>query len=123
MNWKKGLYFGALLWILIFFEVCILMFGFNLGEDDLAYYIAHYILVAILSIFVSLLYFKGKRIRRNAVEGLTLGVYFVIIGIILDAIITVPLFVKDYSFFLNAGLLVGYLETIVFAGIIGYLRD
>ncbi|MDP3881738.1 MAG: hypothetical protein Q8Q31_02570 [Nanoarchaeota archaeon] len=123
MNWKKGTYFGALLWILIFFEVSILMFGFNLDGEDLFYSILHYISVAIFATFVSLLYFKSGRIKRDVREGLMLGIYFAIIGIVLDAIITVPLFIKDYSFFLDAGLLIGYLETVVFAGIVGHFRN
>jgi|SRR3989338_2964530 len=123
MNWNRGFYFGVLLWVLIFFEVSILMFGFNLGADDVAYYILHYIFVAIFVILASLFYFRGHRIKRDIREGLLLGVYFAVIGIVLDAIITVPLFVKDYSFFLDAGLLAGYLEIIVISGIVGCVRE
>ena len=45
-----------------------------------------------------------------------------VVFLILDAVITVPLFVKDYSFFADIGMLIGYLETVVLAAIVGAIK-
>lgn len=117
MNWTRTIITGIILWIIIFFEVSILMFGFKL--DGAAYNITHYIVLAVILIVVGLVYFKGEDVKTGVVEGLLVGFIFVAIGIILDAIITVPLFTYDYSFFLNPYLWIGYLEIILILAIIG----
>lgn len=78
------------------------MFGFNIEEKQLIYTI-HYIVAIILISLCALLY--SKREKKGALEGLYLGIIFIITGSILDAIITVPLFVKTYTFFLDPYLL------------------
>jgi len=121
MNVKRAIGFGALLWIFIFFEVSILMFGFGLKTGS-TYYVIHYILAAVLIGIASALYFNGKKAGAGFREGLLVGVVFILTGIILDAAITVPLFVKDYGTFFNLSTLFGYLETIIVAGIIGAVK-
>jgi hypothetical protein len=122
MNLKRAIAFGVLCWVLIFFEVSILMFGLQL-ETGIGYYIIHYILAAVLIALTAALYFGGKNVNKKGfVEGVIVGLIFVVVGIILDAIITVPLFVKDYSFFLDVMMLIGYLETIIVAGIVGAIK-
>ncbi len=120
MNVKRAIMFGALLWVLIFFEVSVLMFGFGL-EVGKTFYIIHYILLLILVLFVSLFYFRGK-IKRGFSEGILVGLVFVVVGVILDVVITVPLFIKDYGAFFNLGVLIGLLETIFVVGIAGGLK-
>lgn len=121
MKWGRIIGFGALLWILIFFEVSILMFAF--GLSGMIYSIVHYILSAILALIVALFYFRGLNKKDTGfVNGLLLGLYFVIVGIILDAIITVPLFVKDYTFFLNWNLLISYFIGIIVVTLVSITR-
>lgn len=110
MNLKRAILFGALFWILIFFEVSILMFGFDLKEG-LSYYLIHYIMLIILTALVSIFYFKKQ--KASAVEGLKVGIIFLVVGAILDAIITIPLFVKTYSFYTNVYLWIGFLITVL----------
>jgi hypothetical protein len=117
MNLKKALMLGIAFWVVIFFEVSILMFGF--GLKGTAYYIIHYALAGIFLIIASILYFKKK---GNIREGLILGTVFIVVGIILDSIITVPLFVHNYSSFFNNSMLAGYIETLVITTIFGALR-
>lgn len=122
MYLKRAIAFGALSWVLIFFEVSILMFGLQL-EPGAGYYIIHYILAAVLIALTAALYFKGKRVnKRGFGKGAIVGIVFVIVGIILDAIITVPLFVKDYSFFFDPMMLIGYLETIIIVCVVGAVK-
>jgi hypothetical protein len=138
MKLKKAVGLGAILWVLIFFEVSILMFGFSLKSGDNSYYVIHFILTALFVIVLSLIYFKGKEVKTKKVrdkkakksnksyvglyEGLLLGLVFVGTGIILDAIITVPLFVKTYNFFADTALILGYLLTIVLCIIVGWVK-
>lgn len=118
---KRAVLFGAILWVVIFFEVSILMFGFNLTAGT-TYYIIHYVLLILLAGIVSALYFNSKTTKKGFAEGLKAGILFAITGIILDAIITIPLFIKDYSFFLNIYLWIGIIEGIFIAGIVGEIK-
>lgn len=121
MNIKRAISTAVLLWVLIFFEVSILMFG--LGLEGTTYYMVHYLLLILLIAISAHLYFKGKKIKANLTEGLKLGITYVIVGVILDAVITVPLFIKDYfSFFLDLKLVVGLLITIIVATISGIVK-
>jgi len=119
MKLFKAIGLGALGWVLIFFEVSILMFGFKLTTGAL-YYIIHYILLAVFAIILSLIYFKGKKIKKGFFQGLLIGIIFIITGIILDSVITIPLFMKmDYSFLIDPYVLIGELLIIVICGLVG----
>ena len=119
MNLKRAILFGCLLWILIFFEVSILMFGLKL-KVGLNYYLVHYFLAIVLTALVAMFYFKKQ--KASAVEGLKAGVMFLVVGAILDAVITVPLFVKTYSFYTDIylwiGFILGILTTVTFGALI-----
>jgi hypothetical protein len=118
MNLKRALTIGVVLWVVFFFEVSILMFGFGLAAGT-TYYIIHYSLSAIFLTLASLIYFKEK---GSIKEGLHLGLVFALVGIVLDAVITVPLFVKNYSNFFTIYMLMGYLEGVIVATIVGGLK-
>lgn len=120
MKITRAILCGILLWVLIFFEVSILMFGLKMQAGTF-YYIIHYILSFLLIAISALVYFKGK-VKKGAVQGVLLGIIFVVVGAILDAIITVPLFIKSYSFFNDFYLWLGYLETVVVSVIAGALK-
>jgi len=117
MRTIRAILCGALLWILIFFEVSILMFGFKL-EYGFNYYFIHYILLAILTIIVALIYFDNS--PKGLLEGFKVSLVFLITGLALDSIITVPLFVHNYAFFLDKFLLIAYLEGIIIISLLGY---
>ncbi len=111
--------FGALIWVLIFFEVSVLMFGLKLSK--IPYYVTHYILSIAIVALISFLYFKGE--KSDFGKGVAVGLVFSIIGIFLDLVITVPLFVKDYRLlFGDIGLWVGIVLGIITVGVIGALR-
>lgn len=117
--WKTIL-FGVALWVLIFFEVSILMFGFGLKSGAL-YYLVHYILSIILAGIVATIYFRKE--KANFKKGILAGIVFAITGIILDSIITVPLFVKNYGLmFGNLMLWVGIIIGVLTVGIVGAIR-
>lgn len=120
MNITKAIAAGMLLWVLIFFEISILMFGFQLDKTTINY--IHYIVAIILVTIASLMYFNKKKSKKGFLQGILLGVTFVVVGLILDALITVPLFVKSYVFFIDPYMLIGWIETIIIAAIIGALK-
>lgn len=122
MDWKRAVMTGIALWALIFFEVSILMFGFKLNAPSPNYYLIHYLLLTAFILVLSLYYFKEKKVKKGLVGGIVLGVLFVIIEIVLDSIITVPLFVQDWGFFFKPEMLASDLLTIVLCGIAGLIK-
>ena len=119
MKLTKAILCGILLWVLIFFEVSVLMFGFKLTAGQL-YYTLHYVIVLILTFLVAYIYFHKR--KGTLTEGLTAGLVMMITGFILDAAITVPLFVKSYSFFADIYLWLGFIEGIIVMGIAGAIK-
>jgi len=120
MNLKRGALCGALFWVFIFFEVSMLKFGLKL-PIDLTYYGVHYAAILVLALISAMVYFNKKQ-KKGFNEGFTLGVIFVLVAFFLDMIITVPWFIKDYKFFNDVYLWMGYAETVVVATIVGGLK-
>ena len=121
MNYKREILCGLLLWVLIFFEVCILMFGFKLSQGSL-YYLIHFLLLAILTLVCAFIYFNGKKVKSGFVQGLLVGFVFLFVGVILDIVFTVPLFVHNYNFFLDVYLWINYLEILILVGVVSSLK-
>ena len=106
---------------MIFFEVSVLMFGF--GVQNINSNILHYALLLVLILISTWVYFRGRKVKKGLGEGFFLGLSYVVVGVILDSIITVPLFVKNYvSFFVSWGMLIGFIETILVTIIVGALK-
>jgi hypothetical protein len=118
MKLTRAILCGILLWVLIFFEVSILMFGFKLTGQ--MYYTTHYVLLLILTFIVAYVYFYKR--KGTFTEGLLAGTVMLITGIILDAAITVPLFIKTYSFFADIYLWIGMIEGVIAMGIAGAIK-
>jgi len=99
---KKMVLYGLLWWVLIFVEVSIIGFtpglatvgenGFSLLPKGIA---IHFILLVIISALLGKLYFRKTIVEsQNAIVP---AATIVFIGFLLDALITVPFFVKSYS--------------------------
>jgi len=115
---------GILLYILIFIEISITKIG--LGFNDFSVYVIHYFALILFVMLCSFLYFRKS--RGGAGQGLLLGLVYLITGIILDSLITVPFFIKlQYEsmkeafavFFSNPYLLIGFLELLVLTILFG----
>lgn len=119
-NWKSATGYGVLLWLLIFVEVSVLMFTPALKDKELTQNILHMIILPVLVLFCAWMYFKNVKV--SAKEGFLLGVYFLIIGTVLDLLITIPLFVKTFDFYKDILLWLGFLETIVVCTLVGYFK-
>lgn len=116
---KRAFLAGIALWVGIFFEVSALMFG--LGLTGQTYYLIHYVIAGIISACAGLYYFKNS--AGGIREGISTGLVMLFCGIVLDALITVPFFVKDYGFFLSFPLLLGYIESVAVIAAVGLARE
>ena len=120
-NWKTGLLWGFLLWIFIFVEWSILIFLPWVKDHKFVQWIIHFIVLIFLVIICVSQYFK--KVKATTKEGFLVGVYFLIIGNVLDLIITVPLFIKSYGLFYSSWpLWLGFLELIVVSTLVGYWK-
>ena len=128
MNTKKAILLGIALWVLIFFEVSILIFGLKLRAPDDSYadpvyYGLHFLFFSLFVILLGIIYFREKKIKKGFLEGLLLGIMFVIVGIILDSLITIPLFKnKDYSFLLQREIVFSEIWGVILLGIVGWIK-
>jgi len=119
MNFGKATILGILLWVLIFVEFSALMF--IPGLNSTVQVILHLIILPFLVWICCSMYFKKN--KGGWKEGFLFGACLLIIGEILDALITVPLFVKSYSvFYMQWNLWVGFVEMIIFTTIFGSLK-
>jgi len=121
MKLLRAIGLGALFWFIIFVEISITMIG--LKFSDLTTYIVHYIVMIPLAILIAWLYYKS----RDKINGFVLGLIVTITGIILDMIITVPLFIIPagggyLDYFSNFYLIAGLIEGIIIVGIYDLLR-
>ena len=118
MKTIRAIVIGIVLWVLIFLEVCILMFGFGVTAGPL-YYLFQYTLIAAFSFLCALVYFK--KVKPNLREGVLLGLIMLATGLALDAAVTVPFFVQNWYYFYDTRLILGYIEgffAIVFIGVL-----
>ncbi|MFA5412988.1 MAG: hypothetical protein WC348_00375 [Patescibacteria group bacterium] len=102
MNWKKAIGFGALLWGLMFIIVCIFI-GFKVPEST--WLNVGYAIVAGIISFVLAGYVKPKSYGM----ALGYGVSWLVVGVILDAIITTrfnPAIFTAWTLWLGYGLAV-----------------
>jgi peptidoglycan/LPS O-acetylase OafA/YrhL len=125
MNLKRAIIGGVLFWILIFFEVSLLMFGFNLDQTQFYYHI-HYIFLIVFTAFLTKWYFRRKS-KKGIKQGLLFGLIMLITATILDLIITIPFFIIPdggtyTSFLFDQMLLIGELIVIITAGIVGGIK-
>ncbi len=121
MKWVRGLLIAALIWFAIFIEISVTMVALKLSP--LATYITHYILLIPIVFFCAGLYYRTK----DKTRGFFVGLYFLVIGIILDMIITVPLFIMPQggnymSYFSEIYLLAGFVESVALVAIYDVIR-
>ncbi|MFA7244883.1 MAG: DUF5367 family protein [Candidatus Magasanikbacteria bacterium] len=122
MKYLRAGLFGLFLWIFIFVIISVLMFLPGVKDSDL---FQNLILWVLLIPFVMLLakwYFRKD--EPTSKKGLMLGIVAVLVGTLLDMIITVPVFVKSFSvYYSDWTLYIGMLEVLVLTTYAGYEFD
>ncbi|MFH1439570.1 MAG: hypothetical protein ABIG89_03325 [Candidatus Woesearchaeota archaeon] len=118
-NWKSGLLWGFLLWIFIFVEWSILMFLPWVKDKQVVQYLIHFVVLVILVMLCAGKYFKN--VSASAKEGFVVGIFFLIIGNVLDMVITIPLFIGgNYgAFYGNWMMWFGFLIMILTSTFVG----
>lgn len=122
LNLKRSLGFGVMFWILAFVSISVIMFVPWFKDSQTRVQIAWWILEIPIVLLLAKWYFKTN--HPTAKEGLLLGLVALVVGIVLDSIITVPLFVKSYNeFFGNPMMLVGWGELLILTTFAGFEFD
>src|SRR3989338_8592016 len=122
MKLIRAITWGIALAILIFFETSILLFGFKLNPENYVYYIIHIPLLIIFTLLCSISYFWKKEIKGSLLHGFLVGIIFVLITILINAIITIPLFIKDYAFLLRTDIILGELLIVFLTTLVGWAK-
>ena len=117
MKLPRAILTGTILWAIIFIEWSIIIFAPVLKDLGNSQWFIHYILLIPIVLLGASFYYK----KAGLVNGFLLGLVMLITGIILDAIITVPLFTKPQGtgyagFYLSAWAVVGYAEYLIISG-------
>ncbi|OGJ20849.1 hypothetical protein A3K73_07305 [Candidatus Pacearchaeota archaeon RBG_13_36_9] len=112
MNILRVILAGILLWVLIFVEISIFQIGLQI--TGVTGSVIHYILLIPIGVFCAWFYYRGK----DKTNGFLLGLVMLIVGTILDLVVTMPLFLEgDYiGFYSDPFLLVGFLVAVVVVG-------
>ena len=121
MNWKRLLWQGILFWIVLFVLISIVMFlPFLAGKIVIQNIIVFIIDIVAAFIFATWYFQKAKGGIGN---GIIFGIGILLIGIILDMIITVPLYVNSYiEYFSMWTLYLGILLVIITCAIAGAMK-
>lgn len=119
----KPLLVGVLFWVLIATEVAIIGMrpelaaqtenGFVFNPTGMG---VHFFLLSVITTVVAFFVFRKK--SATAINGVKLGLVVVAVGLLLDIIITVPMFVKSYPFYFGKWTIwAGYALAVAVMGI------
>lgn len=108
MNIKRALLFGILVWIAAFVVISIFMFTPWFKDSQTRVQVAWWILEIPIVLLLAKWYFK--QVSPTVKNGARLGLIGLLTGVVLDVVITVPLFVKSYTtFFGNELMYIGFI--------------
>ena len=123
MRFKKAVFIGALLWGLLLLEARTLnRFVFRLRTPNPIYYIIEYSIVIILILLASWIYFRKR--ETGTFEGIYLGFIFIFVEVVLDTVITLPLFMySNYLFLISKERILFYAINLAICTIFGFLKN
>lgn len=118
MKALRAVLLGILLWVLIFVEISIVQIGLKIA--GLLGNIIHYVLLILFVLLCAAIYYR----TRDRLNGFVLGIFLLLVGNILDLIITIPLFIEEgyAGFYSSIYLWIGFVIVIVTAGIYDLAR-
>lgn len=122
MNLKRAVGFGVLMWIFVFVLWSIILFIPLFRDSKMLQFLVYWVLLIPVVLSTAKWYFKSD--PPTIKKGIVIGIVALVVGAILDAIITVPLFIGSYSeFFLNKLMYIGYLELVILTAYAGFEFD
>ncbi len=95
MNKKRALLFGIMAWVFTFVIISILIFTPWVKESDLRVQVIWWILEIPLVLLLAKWYFRED--PPTTKKGFFLGLIGLLTGVVLDLIITIPLFISQQS--------------------------
>jgi len=117
-NWKSATMWAIISWVFAFVAISVIMCAPALVGDIPTQNALKLLIIPIIAYFAAHMALKDE--KTGASDGFMLGIYFLIVGTILDVLITVPLFTKSYDLFKEWSLWAGYAEILVFCTLAGY---
>ncbi len=122
MKLKRAFLFGTMVWVAAFVVISVLMFTPWFKDSQTRIQAGWWILEVPAVLLMAKWYFKMD--PPTIKKGFLLGVLGLIVGVILDAVITVPFFVKSYAvFYTNWLMYVGFVWGIILTTYAGYEFD
>jgi len=122
MKYTRAVLFGVFLWAFVFVASSILMFAPGIKDQTFFQYLILWVLFIPFVLFIAKWYFHMD--SPTAKKGFVLGVIALLVSLVLDCIVTVPLFVKAYSvYFSNNYLYIGMFEVLLLTTYAGYEFD
>lgn len=122
MNIKRAIIFGMILWILIFVVYSILMFLPWFKDDSLRINLGLWVSQIFIVPLLCKWYFKLDPPTMK--KGFLLGIMGLLVGTILDLVITIPISTKSYLLYYSSWMLwVGYVWVLVLCVFCGYEFD
>ena len=122
MKLQRSIMFGTALWIAAFVVISIVMFTPWFKESQLRIMATWWIVEIPVVLLLSKWYFKAD--PPTVKKGFLLGIVGLAVSMALDAIITVPLFVKSYAVFYGSWQLwVGLVEILALCILAGWEFD
>lgn len=122
MRLLRAILLGVVLWLGIFFEASLLMTILNSNNSQI-YYCLHFLFASLFVIVLSLFYFYPRKVGKGFLNGILVGLVFFVISVILDSIVTIPLFLNmDYGFLIRTDILLMELWGIILCGIVGLIK-
>lgn len=118
MKALRAILLGILLWVLIFVEISIVQIGLEI--EGLMGQIIHYILLILFVVLCAAIYYRS----RDEMNGFVFGIFLLLVGNILDLIITIPLFIEGgyAGFYSDLYMWIGFAIVIVVAGVYDMAR-
>ncbi|MDD2656618.1 MAG: hypothetical protein PHQ18_03580 [Patescibacteria group bacterium] len=122
MKYTRAVLFGVFLWAFIFVILSLLMFSPGLKEQQFFQHLILWVLMVPFALVMAKWYFHFD--EPTTKKGIMLGVIALVVGGLLDAVITVPFFVKSYSvFYANVYMYIGMVELLLLSTYAGYEFD
>ena len=114
MKTLRAILSGVITWALIFVLWTVMIFTPVLKDLEIVQYLIHYAVLIPIVLLGASFYYKSK----DKINGAILGLIMLAVGLILDAVITVPFFTAPQGtgyaeFFINPLIWIGFVEFIV----------
>ncbi|MBR9705907.1 hypothetical protein GOV14_02625 [Candidatus Pacearchaeota archaeon] len=127
MKFIRAFALGTVLWIFIFVTSLFLVYVLKL-RVGFWHYLIYWVAIIIFALVLSLAYFHANiyfhmTATYGFLQGLILGVTFVVIVMALDVLIVVPFFLESRFDLIKLDVILGHVFTLIVASFIGFFKS